>query len=216
MSSDNSMHTLHDQLSQGLQALGLALTAEQARQLLDYVALLQKWNKTYNLTAVREPERMVTHHLLDSLSILPYITGATMLDVGSGAGLPGLPLAIARPQLAVTCLDSNTKKTRFMIQAGASLGLQNLRVVHQRVEQFHPREKFATLVSRAYASIADMLSATKQLCVPGTRVVLMKGVYPQQELQALPTGFRLASADALQVPGLQAQRHVVVLEALRP
>lgn len=215
MSSDINTTLLHEQLNQGLQALGLALKPAQIQQLLAYLVLLQKWNRTYNLTAVREPQRMVTHHLLDSMSIMPYIVGDTLLDVGSGAGLPGVPLAIARPGLAVTCLDSNAKKTRFMVQAGASLALQNLHVVHQRVEQFHPREKFATLVSRAYASIADMLSATKQLCVPGTRIVVMKGAYPKQELQALPAGFRLVCVDALQVPGLQAQRHVVVLEALR-
>lgn len=207
----SSTQSLHPALARGLKQLGVALSVEQEQQLLDYLVLLAKWNQTYNLTAVRAIEDMVARHLLDSLSILPYLQGDALLDVGSGAGLPGIPVAIARPDCDVTCLDSNGKKTRFMRQAVAELGLTRVSVVHQRVEAFRPPQGFPCLVSRAYASIADMLGQAGHLCHSGGCIVAMKGGHPDAELQALPPGYRLRQIQPLEVPDLDAARHVVVL-----
>ncbi len=196
-------------LTDGLTALGLVLDMEQQEKLLAYVALLYKWNKTYNLTAVRDPLEMVGKHLLDSLAILPHLHGPRILDVGSGAGLPGIPLAIAAPRLELTLLDSNSKKTRFLVQAKGELGLSNLSVVHSRVEQFRPERLFDTVTARAFASLADMLAGTAHLLAPGGCLLAMKGEYPTEELAALPPGVEVREVIALTVPGLQAQRHLV-------
>jgi 16S rRNA (guanine527-N7)-methyltransferase len=180
-------------------------------RLMAYLALLEKWNRTYNLTAVRDPLEMVPRHLLDSLSVLPWLAGPNVLDIGSGAGLPGIPLAIARPDLAFTLLDSNAKKTRFITQAVAELGLAHVTVVNARAEEFHPPHSFATLVTRAFASIPDMLAACGHLCGSGCRLLAMKGAVPQAELASLPDGFKVSAIHALEVPGLEAQRHVIIL-----
>ncbi|HSW51993.1 MAG TPA: 16S rRNA (guanine(527)-N(7))-methyltransferase RsmG, partial [Sulfuricaulis sp.] len=164
----------------------------------------------YNLTAVRDPEQMVPRHLLDSLSVLPYLQGPRVLDIGTGAGLPGIPLALARPDLEFTLLDSNAKKTRFATQALHELGLKNVAVVQERVEKFHPAEKFDTLIARAFASIPDMLAASRHLCAPHGRFLVMKGVFPQEELAAVTDGYR-AEVKALTIPGLDAARHMVIL-----
>jgi len=178
--------------------------------LLAYVALLEKWNRTYNLTAVRDPQDMVTRHLLDSLAIAPYLSGQRVLDIGSGPGLPGIPLAIARPDLSFTLLDANAKKTRFMTQVVGELALNNVEVVQNRVENYRPVQKFDTLVSRAFASIADMLNGAQHLCAPHGRYLAMKGAYPEAELAAVPPGFA-CEVVALQVPGLGAKRHLAIL-----
>lgn len=179
-------------------------------RLLQYVQLLVKWNSVYNLTAVRDPQEMVTRHLLDSLSLLPYLQGARMLDIGTGAGLPGLPLAVARPDLDCTLLDSNAKKTRFVVQAVGELALKNVDVVQMRAEQYRPAVLFDTLVSRAFASIADMLTAARHLCAPRGRFLAMKGSYPEDELAAIPADYT-TEVVALTVPGLDAARHVVIV-----
>lgn len=191
--------------------MGLGLPAEAESRLLQYLYLLEKWNRAYNLTAVRDPEQMVPRHLLDSLVVRPYIVGPRVLDVGTGAGLPGIPLALALPDLHFTLLDSNAKKTRFVTQAVHALGLANVTVVQTRTEKFQPAEKFDTLIARAYASIPDMLAATRHLCAPGGRWLAMKGVFPQEELAAIPAEFA-AQARPLRVPGLEAARHVVIIE----
>jgi 16S rRNA (guanine527-N7)-methyltransferase len=185
------------------------------QRLLAYVRLLAKWNAAYNLTAVRDPQDMVTRHLLDSLAVLPYLAGPRVLDIGTGPGLPGIPLAVARPEYAFTLLDANAKKTRFVTQAVGELGLKNVEVVQARVESYRPAQNFDTLVSRAFASIADMLAASRHLCAPHGRILALKGVYPEEELAAVPAGFVVQEVAALQVPGLEAQRHVVIL-APRP
>ena len=154
-------------LHQGLQAMGLTLPPEIEPRLLEFLRLLEKWNRSYNLTAVRDPEQMVARHLLDSLAVLPYVRGPRVLDIGTGAGLPGLPLALALPETHFTLLDSNAKKTRFVTQAAHALGLANVSVVQARAEKFQPAEKFATLLARAFASIPDMLATTRHLCAPG-------------------------------------------------
>lgn len=196
-------------LAQGITTLGLPLDAEQQERLLAYLALLVKWNQAYNLTAIRHPLEMVTKHLLDSLAVLPHLHGARVLDVGSGAGLPGIPLAIAAPAREFTLLDSNGKKTRFLLQAKGELRLSNLSVVHSRLEQYRPGQLFDTVTARAFASLADMVAGTAHLLAPGGSLLAMKGEYPQDELDALPPGFAVREIIALTVPGLEAQRHLV-------
>lgn len=202
--------SLHEKLAQGLQALNLTLPQEVQQKLLDYLALLQKWNKVHNLTAVRDPDDMVTLHLLDSLAILPHVHGTKLLDVGSGAGLPGIPLALARPDLRVTLLDSSHKKSVFQRQAKVELSIANLEVVCSRVEEYRPEQKFDTVVSRAFADLAEFVRLTSHLCVKDGVCLAMKGVYPYDELAQLKDG--TPQVLPLQVPGLDAQRHLVFLK----
>ncbi|MGE5792796.1 MAG: 16S rRNA (guanine(527)-N(7))-methyltransferase RsmG [Bacteroidota bacterium] len=199
-------------LRRGLLALGVASSDEQVARLERYLALLEKWNRVYNLTAIREPERMVTHHLLDSLAILPHVRGPRVLDVGSGAGLPGIPLAIASPGLAVTLLDSNHKKVAFLQQAIAELQLANATVVAQRVESWQTGERFETVVSRAFADLGEFVSAAARLLAPGGTIAAMKGVHPHDEIERLPAGFRVRAVLKLDVPLLDAERHLVLVE----
>lgn len=201
--------TLASKLDQGLQEAGLAFASEVRQQLLDYLALLQKWNKVHNLTAVRDPEEMVTLHLLDSLSVLPYIEGSHLLDVGSGAGLPGIPLAICKPELQVTVLDASHKKASFMRQAKAELGMANVEVVCGRVEAYQPQRLFDTIISRAFSDLGEFLQLTRHLGKPEAQWLAMKGVYPFEELAQIK--IEPIRVVPLQVPGLNAQRHLVFL-----
>lgn len=205
-----SAESLRLQLEQGCAALSIDLSEAQQQQLLDYVALLGKWNRVYNLTSVRDPAQMLSRHILDSLSVLPYLDGPSLLDVGTGGGLPGIPAAIARPDCAVTLLDSNAKKTRFLQQVKAELGLGNVTVVHGRVEQVSLPE-FAIITARAFASIDDIIRLAGQHCEQGGRLVLMKGVYPEQELQFDSDRFRLLDVVSLNVPACDGERHLVRL-----
>lgn len=200
-----------DELSTGAKQLGVALTDSQHSQLLAYLALLIKWNKAYNLTAVRDPDEMVSRHLLDSLSVVPFIAGERWLDVGSGGGMPGIPLAILFPGMKVTVLDSNGKKTRFLTQVKLELKLDNLEVIHSRVEAFQPALPFTGIVSRAFSSLEDFTNWTRHLGDSNTQWLAMKGLHPADELVALPTDFHLDSAHALTVPGCQGQRHLLIL-----
>ena len=197
-------------LQQGLQDMGMELATPVQEKLLAFLELLEKWNRSYNLTAVRDPEQMVPRHLLDSLTVLPYLQGPRVLDIGTGPGLPGIPLALARPDLEFVLLDSNAKKTRFATQAMHELGLKNVGIVQERVEKFHPEIKFDTLIARAFASIPDMLTASRHLCAAHGRFLVMKGVFPQEELAAVTDGYR-AEVKALHIPGLDVARHLVVL-----
>ena len=201
-----------EELSTGARALGVELTEQQHAQLLAYLALLIKWNKAYNLTAVRNPDEMVSRHLLDSLSILAHVgDAASWLDVGSGGGMPGIPLAIMFPEKQVTTLDSNGKKTRFQTQVKLELKLDNLQVVHSRAENFKPAQPFAGIVSRAFSSLEDFANWTRDLGDTQTRWLAMKGLHPADELVALPADFHLDSEHALAVPGCQGQRHLLIL-----
>jgi len=201
---------LRMQLEQGCQALAIDLSQAQQQQLLDYVALMAKWNKVYNLTSVRDPAEMLTRHIIDSLAILPYLNAPSLLDVGTGGGLPGIPAAIARPDCAITLLDSNSKKTRFLQQVKAELGLSNVTVVHGRVEQVS-LPQFAIITARAFASIDDIIRLAGQHCQPGGELVLMKGVYPEQELQFDSQAFHLRDVVSLTVPACDGERHLVRL-----
>lgn len=201
---------LKAQLDEGCAALSLDLSEIQKQQLLDYVALLLKWNKVYNLTSVRDPAQMLSRHILDSLSVLPYLDASSLLDVGTGGGLPGIPAAIVRPDCAVTLLDSNSKKTRFLQQVKAELGLHNVTVVHGRVEQVS-LPKFAIITARAFATIDDIIKLAGQHCEQNGRLVLMKGVYPNEELQFDSDAFRLQDVVSLDVPECEGERHLVRL-----
>jgi 16S rRNA (guanine527-N7)-methyltransferase len=196
-------------LTQGIERAGLMLSDSALKKLMDYLALLQKWNKVHNLTAVRDAEDMVTLHLLDSLSVLPHIKAKTLLDVGSGGGLPGIPLAICLPDLQVTVIDSNQKKASFMRQAKAELNITNLQVVSGRVEQYKPAQQFEIIISRAFSEISLFLNLTKHLLADNGKWLAMKGVYPEEELAK--TQAKATEIIPLQVPGLDAQRHLVVI-----
>jgi 16S rRNA (guanine527-N7)-methyltransferase len=203
--------SLQEKLSLGLAELKIDLAPATQQKLLDYLALLEKWNKVHNLTAVRDPSDMVTLHLLDSLSVLPHIKSGRLLDVGSGAGLPGIPLSIVRPDLQVTVMDSSHKKASFMRQAKAALEIPNLEVVCGRVEAFHPEQKFDMVISRAFSDLAEFMRLTGHLCAHGGVWLAMKGVYPFDELAQVKGP--ASEVVPLRVPGLEAQRHLVFLKA---
>jgi len=202
------------QLAAGIAALGLVLPEGAEAKLLAYLALLDKWNRVYNLTAVRDAERMVSHHLLDSLAAVPFFQGEAVLDVGSGGGLPGIPLAIARPELQVTLIDSIAKKTAFLLQAKAELGLANLSVVTRRVEDFRPETGFDIITSRAFSDLKEFVTLTHHLLNPAGRWLAMKGLMPHEEIASLPPWVRVSANHALEVPGLEASRHLIVLESV--
>ena len=203
-----------EELKHGAEHLKITLSDLQQEQLLQYLALLIKWNKAYNLTAVRNPDEMVSRHLLDSLSVVEYVEqyGDHWLDVGSGGGMPGVPLAIMFPQRKFTLLDSNGKKTRFLTQVKLELKLDNLEVIHSRVEAYTPEQAFSGIISRAFSSLADFTNWTRHLGDLKTNWLAMKGVHPDDELQALPEDFRLDSCQILKVPGCQGQRHLLILQ----
>jgi 16S rRNA (guanine527-N7)-methyltransferase len=203
--------SLAEKLSQGILELGLELPEVQQQALLDYIALLQKWNKVYNLTAVREPENMLYQHLLDSLAVLPYLGAGRLLDVGTGGGLPGIVLAIARPELEITLLDSNQKKTTFLRQACIQLGLKNVKVECLRVDNYQPTPLFDMVISRAFSDLTEFVRLSARLCRDGGVLLAMKGVYPYDELAQLPHEFDQYEIIALNVPGLEAQRNLVIL-----
>lgn len=208
------MHdSLLEKLAEGLNALSLELSDGIQRRLIAYVQLLAKWNRAYNLTAVRQPEQMVTRHLLDSLVIGPYLQGPRILDVGTGAGLPGIPLALVYPDYHFTLLDSNGKKIRFVTQAVAELGLANVDVIQSRIEAFQPTCRFDTITARAYASIEELIRQTTRLLADNGQYLIMKGIYPVAEVEAMPSGYQVEADHKLDVPKLDAERHLLVIRA---
>lgn len=204
--------SLAAELAQGVAQLGLTLPPQTQQRLLDYLVLLRKWNRVYNLTAVREAPRMVSHHLLDCLALVPHVSAATILDVGSGAGLPGIPLALALPRVQVTLLESNHKKAAFLRQAAIELKLANAEVVCERVEAWRPARQFELVVSRAFSDLPEFAALAGRLVDAGGELAAMKGVYPYEELAELPAAFKLKRVVPLTVPGLRAQRHLVLLD----
>ncbi len=205
------MQTCRTILQQGFDSLGMEYSASQLDQLLDFLALLIKWNKAYNLTAIRQPEEMARLHILDSLSVLPYLQGSRIADIGTGAGLPGIPLAIFAPEKSFTLVDSNAKKTRFIQQAVLELALNNVTVHHARVEQFEPAQKFSTVIMRAFAEIPKIVQLTRHLLDKNGVLLAMKGQEPVQELQQIELATRVIS---LNVPGVEAERCLVCIEGL--
>ncbi|TWH99942.1 16S rRNA (guanine527-N7)-methyltransferase [Luteimonas cucumeris] len=209
MNADQSAS--RDELQAGLVAL--ALDTAIATPLLAYLSLLDRWNRTYNLTAIRDPRDMVSRHLLDSLAMHAYVRDvATLADLGTGPGLPGIPLAIAVPSLQVTLVESNGKKARFLREAVRSLGLGNARVAETRAEALDEPGAYAAITARALATLADILAVGGHLLAPGGRLLAMKGARPDEEIAALPTGWRLQAIHPLAVPGLAAERHLVIVE----
>ena len=200
---------LRKRLAAGVAELSLELGEATIERLLDYVDLLVRWNAAYNLTAVRDPGGMVTRHLLDSLAVLPFVNGTSLADLGSGAGLPGIPLALARRFEAVALVDSNGKKARFLREAVRQLGLTGARVIEARVETV--QGSFDCITARAFATLADMLALGGHLLAPGGRWLALKGRDPQDELALLPAGFEVESVRRLDVPGLDAERHLVTI-----
>jgi 16S rRNA (guanine527-N7)-methyltransferase len=206
--------TLAETIARGASDMGMSLPAGAADSMAAHLQLVEKWNRVHNLTAVRETAQMVTLHVLDSLSLLPYLAAArTMIDVGTGPGFPGIPAAIARPDLQVTLLDSSHKKCAFLEQARTELGLANVRVVCDRVEQWRPPERFEAVVSRAFAELTDFVAQAGHLAAPGGRFLAMKGVYPYEEIARVPASHRVAEVVELKVPALDAKRHLVLIEA---
>jgi 16S rRNA (guanine527-N7)-methyltransferase len=204
--------TLAQQLAQGVKELGIALPAGAQERLLQYLALLQKWNRVYNLTAVRETQRMVSEHLLDCLAVTPYIGENRILDVGSGAGLPGIPLALALPEARVTVLDSNHKKAAFLQQAVSELKLGNVAVACERVENWKPATRFEIVISRALSDLGEFVALASRHLAAGGRLAAMKGVHPYDEIAQLPQAWRVREVIRLVVPGLRAQRHLVLMD----
>lgn len=205
---------LAENLAVGVRELGLSLDPSCLRRLLEYLRLLAKWNRVYNLTAIRDPWLMVPAHLLDSLAVLPFVTGPRLLDVGSGAGLPGLVLAIADPSLRVTLLDASGKKARFLTQAVIELRLGNVEVVQSRIEDYRPADaagRFDTVVSRAFSELATLLELAEPVLAPGGRMLALKAARGTEELQKAGAGWRVR-AEPLRVPNLDATRQVLVAE----
>lgn len=200
------------QLVEGARTLGLALEPPAVDRLFRLLDELSRWNEAYNLTAIVDRPGMITHHLLDSLSIHADVQGARVADIGTGAGFPGLPLAIATPERQYTLIDSNNKKVRFVAHAARQLGLTNVTAIHSRVENLDAADPFDTVTARAFASLPDIVARVAPICGPSTRVLAMKGRMPDAEMAALPAGWRVAEARALAVPGLAEARSLIVIE----
>ena len=196
----------------GAHELGLALSADAANQLLRLLDELARWNRTHNLTAITKRQEMVTHHLLDSLSVHAELRGETVADVGTGAGFPGLPLAVTNPERKFTLIDSNNKKVLFVAHAARMLGLTNVTAVHARAEAPYRGKPFDTVVARAFAALPELLEKVAPLCGPATRVLAMKGKRPDDEIAAVPADWRVIETRPLAVPGLHAERHLVILQ----
>jgi 16S rRNA (guanine527-N7)-methyltransferase len=199
-------------LERGVVELGLELDPGVPGKLLSHLDLLEKWNRVHNLTSIHDAAKAVSVHLLDSLAVVPYVNGSRLLDAGSGAGFPGLPVALARPEFQVDLLDSNHKKCAFLRQAVAEAGARNAKVVCDRVEAYRPAGLYDCILSRALADLAEIVALTQHLLAPGGVIAAMKGVHPFEEIERIPSGFRLRQVHALSVPGLGAERHLVLVE----
>jgi len=203
--------TLAQRLAQGVKELRVPLPARAQERLLQYLTLLQKWNRVYNLTAVREADKMVSQHLLDCLAVAPHVGRATLLDVGSGAGLPGIPLALALPGSRVTLIDSNHKKAAFLRQAVTELRLDNAEVTCDRVENWNSAARFEVVISRAFSDLGEFVTLAGRHVAAGGCLAAMKGVHPYEEIAQLPQGWQVRAVSPLAIPGLRAQRHLVLL-----
>ncbi len=206
-----SRNELLEMLHQGLIEMDQPLDRQTEVQLIQYIDLIAQWNRVYNLSSIRDVDTMVTRHLLDSLSIRQYIKGQTILDVGTGAGLPGIPLAIAMPDRQFVLLDSNQKKMRFLQQTCYQMRLRNVRVVNQRVEEYKAEPLFDSVISRAFSTLRDFITQSQHLVKPHGQMLAMKGVYPLTELQEVAVPFKLIEVYPLKVPQLNAERHLVEL-----
>ncbi|MFI4956910.1 MAG: 16S rRNA (guanine(527)-N(7))-methyltransferase RsmG [Gammaproteobacteria bacterium] len=203
--------TLRACLAEYLPQAPITLPENALEDFVTYLTLMSRWQKVFNLTAIKTPEAQVTHHIMDALSIIPYLEGQRFIDVGTGAGVPGIVLAIAKPEYQLTLLDSVGKKIQFLQQVKMSLKLNQVELVNSRVEAYHADPLFDGVITRAFSSINDMLAGTKHLCKQDGLFYAMKGQLPQDELAALPTGFEVRATHTLHVPGLDAERHLIVM-----
>lgn len=203
-------------LQQATEELQLRLTGGQQEQLLTYLAALHKWNRAYNLSGLQDPEQMLTLHVVDSLTVLPFITAGAVADIGTGAGLPGLVLAICRPDLQFFLIDSNGKKVRFLFQTAHALGLSNVQAIQARAEGYAITPQVAIVLSRAFASVRQFVETSQHLLAPDGRLLAMKGQYPAAELAELPADFSLAASHVLRVPGSAVTRHLLDIRRSRP
>jgi 16S rRNA (guanine527-N7)-methyltransferase len=201
-------------LRQGIAGTGLALPPAAMDQLANYLDLLVKWNRVYNLTAIRDEAKLVSHHVLDSLAVVGHLPGGNIVDVGSGAGLPGIPIAISCPGREVILLDSNHKKGAFLQQAIAELGLATVRVVTERVETYRPANPFKTVISRAFSDLADFINLAGHLCAADGAMIAMKGLHPDEEIARLPSTWKVEKVIRLDIPQLEASRHLVFLQPI--
>ncbi len=211
-SSEISVAQLDIALKEGIAAQGLQIGDQARAAMLQYLGLLQRWNRAYNLTSIKDPVQMLSYHLLDSLSIGQYLQGQAFIDVGTGAGLPGIPLAVTHPDKAFSLLDSNGKKVRFLFQIKTALKLSNVKELQGRVEEHEPDQPYDGVISRAFASLTDMIEGSEHLLAPGGYFYAMKGRYPDKELSELPKGYKVEQAIELDVPTLDQQRHLIIIE----
>lgn len=205
-----SRKDLFDALQAGVDQLGLSVSSDKQASMFDYLKLVEKWNRVYNLTAVRGKRKLLTRHLLDSLTVLPHLCGHRVLDIGTGAGLPGIPLALSAPELELVLLDSNAKRIRFLRQVVAELELGNVTLVQQRVQEYRSTQKFDTLVSRAFSSLAAMIESSGHLLSDDGCIIAMKGLWPGDETTTIPEGFHIERVIDTHVPELNEQRHLVL------
>lgn len=201
-------------LDRGLRELGVSLSRDARSTLLKFVSFIEKWNRVYNLTAIRDGARMVSGHLLDCLAAVPHLPGSRLVDVGSGAGFPGIPIAVAKPEVNVILLDSSHKKAAFLRQVATELQLKNVSVVCERVENWRPSARFDCIVSRAYAELSEFVTSSAHLLAPSGVFASMKGLHPFDEIDRLPRAFRVSKVIKLQVPLLAAERHLVLIEPI--
>ena len=211
MNETQTSHSDHPKLASGLARLGLDVPAEAVENLLAYVELLKEWSRTYNLIAPGDRNALLGRHILDSLSIAPWLRPGSLLDVGTGAGFPGLPLAIIKPEMEVTLVDGAGKKIRFIRHVARTLKLENIHPLHQRAEQMDGSQQFANITSRAFSSLSEFAELVKPCMDANSRLLAMKGVYPRKELKALPAWIKVDSVEKLTVPFLQAERHLVIM-----
>jgi 16S rRNA (guanine527-N7)-methyltransferase len=215
-SSSLTRESEHDVLTAGARQIGIPLDAESGERLLRLVDELELGNAQFNLTAIRDRPGMLTKHILDSLSLQPYLRGNRVADIGTGAGFPGLPLAIVNPERRFTLVEATGKKARFVEQTVQALGCRNVQVVHSRAESYRPFELFDTVVARALSSLADFAAYAGHLCTPDGRLLAMKGKRPDEEISALPKSFRVLAVHRVKLPGLDDERHLVELKCVRP
>jgi 16S rRNA (guanine527-N7)-methyltransferase len=202
---------LHNELLHQLSQNNLTVNEATSKKLVEYVLLLHKWNQVDNLTSIRDPLQMISRHIIDSLSIAPYLQGPNILDVGTGAGLPGIPLALTHPELCFSLLDSNGKKTRFLTHVLQTLMLTNIDIISVRVEKYHPKNCFNSVVSRAFSQLNEFLQKTKHLCCENGLFLAMKGQYPTEEIAVLDPHFKLINTKPLQIAGLDEKRHLLII-----
>jgi 16S rRNA (guanine527-N7)-methyltransferase len=206
-----SFTQLHTEFLKQLSQNHFSINEITSKKLVEYVLLLHKWNQIHNLTSIRDPLQMLSRHIIDSLTISPYLQGPHILDVGTGAGLPGLPLALTHPQYRFSLLDSNGKKTRFLTHVIQTLMIDNVDIIPLRVEKYHPENCFNSIVSRAFSQLNEFLDKTKHLCCENGIFLAMKGRYPSEEIETLDADFKLIDTKALQIAGLDEKRHLLII-----